>query len=301
MQSQKIKLLAFAEEFARKQGAPVNTIIKELLHYEILFALSESGAANNLTFQGGSALRLCHNGMRYSEDLDFASGYEIPDLPIENFSTILSEHLAETYDLVVKVNPHTKENKDDKVIVDRWKATISVPNPDKSIAQSQLINIEIASIPSYEPTFKRIAQNYKGLPEKFNQMMIAVESESEILADKIVALGARKYIKHRDIWDIKFLQDKGVNIDFNLVNKKLSDYGLDKKSFDEMLSNKLLMLGEQSIKDGFKNEMSRFTNRSIQNLFSRDVFIEEYMNASINAGNSFLLGAHQEKSKDDNG
>ncbi len=52
-------------------------------------------------------------------------------------------------------------------------------------------------------------------------MLIAVEKESEILADKIVALGAREYLKARDVWDIKFLRDKGVTLNQVLVHKKI--------------------------------------------------------------------------------
>ena len=36
-------------------------IEKELLHYDILFALDSKGFLDNLTFQGGTCLRLCYN------------------------------------------------------------------------------------------------------------------------------------------------------------------------------------------------------------------------------------------------
>ena len=49
-------------------------IEKELLHYDILFCLAQSGLLKNLIFQGGTSLRLCYNANRFSEDLDFAGG-----------------------------------------------------------------------------------------------------------------------------------------------------------------------------------------------------------------------------------
>jgi len=67
-------LLALSQQYAQQRRVPAAAIIKEILHYEILFALNESGAATKLTFQGGTALRLCYQGSRYSEDLDFAGG-----------------------------------------------------------------------------------------------------------------------------------------------------------------------------------------------------------------------------------
>ncbi|EOG5620081.1 nucleotidyl transferase AbiEii/AbiGii toxin family protein, partial [Proteus mirabilis] len=51
-----------------------SVIEKELLHYDILFALEKGGLLNKLTFQGGTSLRLCYGGNRFSEDLDFAGG-----------------------------------------------------------------------------------------------------------------------------------------------------------------------------------------------------------------------------------
>lgn len=49
-------------------------IEKELLHYDILFALDEAKLLDKLVFQGGTSLRLCRGANRYSEDLDFAGG-----------------------------------------------------------------------------------------------------------------------------------------------------------------------------------------------------------------------------------
>ncbi|HET6629122.1 MAG TPA: nucleotidyl transferase AbiEii/AbiGii toxin family protein, partial [Woeseiaceae bacterium] len=41
---------------------------KELLHYDILFALDTEGLLDPLTFQGGTSLRLCYGAQRFSED-----------------------------------------------------------------------------------------------------------------------------------------------------------------------------------------------------------------------------------------
>ena len=35
-------------------------IEKELLHYDLLFCLDQEGILDQLTFQGGTSLRLCH-------------------------------------------------------------------------------------------------------------------------------------------------------------------------------------------------------------------------------------------------
>jgi hypothetical protein len=56
-----------------------------------------------------------------------------------------------------------------------------------------------------------------------------VESEKEILADKIVALAARKWIKYRDVWDFKQLADRGLEPESGLVRDKAADYGMARR------------------------------------------------------------------------
>lgn len=47
-----------------------NVIEKEIFHHDILSALHQNGLLNDLTFIGGTSLRMCHGWNRLSEDLD---------------------------------------------------------------------------------------------------------------------------------------------------------------------------------------------------------------------------------------
>jgi len=51
-----------------------SVVVKELIHYDILWALDKKGILGQLTFHGGTALCLCFGASRLSEDLDFAGG-----------------------------------------------------------------------------------------------------------------------------------------------------------------------------------------------------------------------------------
>ena len=62
-----------AMEDSRLNGMQL-VIEKEILHYDILFALERGGFLEDLVFQGGTALRLCHGAPRFSEDIDFTGG-----------------------------------------------------------------------------------------------------------------------------------------------------------------------------------------------------------------------------------
>jgi predicted nucleotidyltransferase component of viral defense system len=64
-------------DFMIQRGIPgemEQNLIQEAIHLHLLSALSEAGILRHVVFQGGTALRLCYGGERYSEDLDFVCG-----------------------------------------------------------------------------------------------------------------------------------------------------------------------------------------------------------------------------------
>src|SRR5258708_4228685 len=65
------------ENFMRRQGIEAEmeqNLVEEAIHLHLLSAMSEAGILRHAVFQGGTALRLCYGGERYSEDLDFVCG-----------------------------------------------------------------------------------------------------------------------------------------------------------------------------------------------------------------------------------
>ena len=65
------------ENFIRRQGIDAEmeqNLVKEAIHLHLLSAMSDAGILRHAVFQGGTALRLCYAGERYSEDLDFVCG-----------------------------------------------------------------------------------------------------------------------------------------------------------------------------------------------------------------------------------
>ena len=76
-----------AARLGEAQLTPV--IEKEIVHYEIISSLKRNGLLQDITFQGGTSLRLCYGSQRYSEDLDFAAGEKFDSLPLAEFSRAL--------------------------------------------------------------------------------------------------------------------------------------------------------------------------------------------------------------------
>lgn len=100
-----IDLEELAGEIASKvDGAGLTPVIeKEIVHYEIIRSLGRNGLLQDITFQGGTSLRLCYGSQRYSEDLDFVAGDKFDSLPLDDFSRTLRCDLLRSYDTEVSV------------------------------------------------------------------------------------------------------------------------------------------------------------------------------------------------------
>jgi len=76
-------------------------IVKELLHYDMLFALHRSKLLDGLVFQGGTALRLVHGSQRLSEDLDFVGGKDFDGSSLAPIKKSLERFVGNRYGLDV--------------------------------------------------------------------------------------------------------------------------------------------------------------------------------------------------------
>ena len=76
------------------------TVEKELLHYDIMAALSQSGLLTKLTFQGGTCLRMAYGSQRLSEDLDFVGGVDFSPEDYKNLAQVLIDYFKPRYGLV---------------------------------------------------------------------------------------------------------------------------------------------------------------------------------------------------------
>ena len=104
-------------------------IAKELLHYDILFCLDKNRLLEQLTFQGGTALRLCYGAPRLSEDLDFAGGKNFVTADLMNIKDCLEDYIGARYGLEIAIKEPKEmtaipQNQDIKV--DKWQISITV-------------------------------------------------------------------------------------------------------------------------------------------------------------------------------
>lgn len=240
-------------------------IEKEILHYDIMFALDKSGLLGDLVFQGGTCLRLCYGSHRFSEDLDFVGGVSFANAQLQQIRECVMDHIGSRYGLEVYVkNP--KEMREEPTYqgleIDRWQVAV-VTNSGRSDLPTQKIKLEVANVPAHTRVLTNLDRNYNFLPDSYQDLLLPVETMNEILADKIVSLSAcQSYIRYRDIWDIRWLSQEGAKVDEKLVEKKIHDYR--SPNFLDALRT---MKDDVKIISGsatFKDEMSRFIDAKIR-------------------------------------
>lgn len=234
-------------------------IEKELLHYDILFCLEEKGLLDHLVFQGGTSLRLCRGGNRFSEDLDFAGGKDFSSTKLIEMKDCLQDYIGKRYGLEVTVKEPASLKEDaeySELNIDKWQISV-ITAPDRKDVPKQRIKIEVANIPAYTKEAVPLRVNYDFLPDGYEDTLIFTETLDEVMADKLVSLPAtQRYVRHRDIWDLSWLKQQGAIVQADLVQRKIADYRLtDYPSMLEMMINKLpgIVTGRD-----FKNEMKRF-------------------------------------------
>lgn len=236
-----------------------NVLEKEVLHHDIMLVLHKEGFLQHLTFIGGSSLRLCYNSNRLSEDLDFTAGFDFNPNKFNELATKLENHLQKKYNIKVKARTPQSST----LGTSTWKITLE-KYPDRKDLPSQKMHIDICALPSFDIEHRPIMDHYH-INSPMAGLPIAVQSMTEILADKMVAFAYReRRIKPRDIWDIVWLKQQGIEQHTDLITKKLNARNKEVIDFiDKLNKHQNLLQSDESIKSDFQHEMSRFLPREI--------------------------------------
>jgi predicted nucleotidyltransferase component of viral defense system len=235
--------------------SPLRIVVeKELLHHDILKALSQHQLLAGLTFTGGTCLRSCYGGIRLSEDLDFTGGSHFTRDQLSNLGQVLVESFQVKYGLTVKVSEPSKEQGN----VDTWKVKIET-RPEQPHLPAQRINIDICAIPSYEKQPMMLLNPY-GVDMGTSGLILQAQSREEIYADKILAFALRpNRIKHRDLWDIVWLHQQGLKPRWELIPQKLQDRHLSAQHFFTLFEERRQSLTHnKKLPLEFHQEIQRF-------------------------------------------
>ena len=227
---------------------------KELLHHDILREMSEAGLLAGLTFIGGTCLRACYGSQRLSEDLDFTGGRDFKKEDLAELARVLTDRLQTRYGLPVSVSEPIKTGGK----VSTWKLTLET-RPGQRHLPAQRIHLDICAIPSHDPR-PMMLRNLYGIDLGTSGLILQAQSREEILADKLIALAFRENrIKNRDLWDIGWLVQQGVELPVNLIPLKIRDHQHSDADFATALQERTTALKTQpAYRDDFVKEMRRF-------------------------------------------
>jgi predicted nucleotidyltransferase component of viral defense system len=227
---------------------------KELLHHDILREMSEAGLLIGLTFIGGTCLRACYGSARLSEDLDFTGGSDFKKSDLAELARVLTERLQTRYALPVSVSEPVKTGGN----VSTWKLTIET-RPGRRHLPAQRIHLDICAIPSHDPR-PMMLRNLYGIDLGTSGLILQAQSREEILADKIIALAFRENrIKNRDLWDIGWLTQQGIELPARLIPIKIRDHQRENAEFVTVLTGRTASLKtEPATREDFMKEMRRF-------------------------------------------
>ncbi len=227
---------------------------KELLHHDILREMSGAALLKGLTFIGGTCLRACYGSARLSEDLDFTGGTEFERDDLAELARVLTERLETRYGLPVRVSEPVKVGGK----VSTWKLTVET-RPEQRHLPAQRIHLDICAIPSHDPR-PMMLRNLYGIDLGTSGLILQAQSREEILADKIIALAFRENrIKNRDLWDIAWLTQQGIELQTQLIPLKIRDHQRQEAEFIDLLQERITALQTTSeTREDFMKEMRRF-------------------------------------------
>ena len=238
---------------------------KELLHYDLLFTLDKEKLLDHLTFQGGTSLRLCYGAPRFSEGLDFVGGHDFASDQLMAIKDCIEHYIGKRYELEVTVKTPSalkKQTEEEGINVDKWQVAV-VTAPEQKHLPKQRIKLEVANIPAYSREPRALQLNYDFLPEGYADTLIMTESLNEVMTDKLVSLvNCQRYVRHRDIWDLRWLKQQGATANMQWLANKLNDYGVT--NYIDKLDTMWQNLPEIIHGDAFKAEMTRFIPMGVQ-------------------------------------
>lgn len=272
-----------------------DVVEKEILHHDIMYALHKEGVLQQLVFIGGTSLRLCYNASRLSEDLDFTAGTDFEPSQLAGLEHRIQNHLEQKYGLNVSVRKPELTSSDTST----WKITIE-KHPGRPDIPSQKMHIDICSIPSFDSQHRPIIDHYQ-INSPMNGLPIPVQSMKEILADKMVAFAYReRRIKPRDIWDIVWLKQQGIEQAPELVLKKLEARGKLTEDFCEKVKKHVSLLENDPVtQNDFHQEMERFLPLDIAERTVHQKVFWSYLSSVISEEVEQLIRAFSQQEKND--
>jgi predicted nucleotidyltransferase component of viral defense system len=209
-------------------------VAREYFQLLLLKELYDKNFSEKIFFKGGTCIRLIYGGTRFSEDLDFS--VEMEEEEFEKEIRIFFKEMEGKYPLTFKER--------DTIAGKTYLATIKTD----FLEQKVYIKLDFSFREKVIKPSKEIIKDNQ-YPIIFRGYIYCL-SKDEILAEKIRALLNRK--KGRDIYDIWMLLELGVQLNEEIIEKKLGYYN------EEYKMEEVIKRIEDQSKDEFVSELRAF-------------------------------------------
>ncbi len=188
---------------------------KEKDYIEELFLSGLYGGRAGLAFKGGTALAKFYGSARFSDDLDFS-------VDMHDGINLLPKRINDVVDMVSSTYRTKVLRRNDTADILTYELSIMGPLYSMS-NRYQHLKIDIdkkARIYERTQTFRR-----NPVYADLKPYVAMVLNGREILAEKAMALLFRPNPKARDLYDLYFLIDRGVEVKTSLIDQKIREHG----------------------------------------------------------------------------
>ena len=201
--------------------------IAQLILLHQLYAQKES---RNLIFQGGTAIRWCHGGSRFSEDIDFVTSIspvgiqKILHIAVKGAEKLMIPHFGVGS---VKLNEKHARPGSMKCFVDfrpdGVREKISIKIEVEGLAMGEVPDTQNHVLSLMSSVAYLIAAGEFRVPRPHT--VIVAQTPMEILSDKVRALLERQYLKGRDFFDLWYLYSVlKTLVDVKIIERKFTLY-----------------------------------------------------------------------------
>ena len=255
----------------------------EIAQLILLNHLYAQTGSHELVFQGGTALRWCYGGSRFSEDLDFVttmSKTALDKLLLKAIRGAEREMLPHFGSGRLSVADKTTRDGSCKLLItwqpDAIRERIAIKLECEPLIGGTKLATErlvMSALPSV--SYLVMAGGFR-IPRP--NSVLVVETVSEILTDKVRALLERRYLKGRDLFDIWLLrQNLSAQLKRELIDRKLSCYLWPFKAA-RTLDFFIQESSETSLKEALEQDLSRFLSPAVMAVH-RDTSYRDFLEA----------------------
>jgi len=190
-------------------------IVREYLQIAILKSIYQSKYGQDLSFIGGTCLRICYDLKRYSEDLDFALDARTADYDFQSLVMRAKKDLA-----LRNIEADAKISEDKTVQKAFLKVTNVLETLGLSIVKGQKLHIKIEV--DTNPVNIKYGQRESFFVTRHNEIFPILKHDLETLfAGKVLAIMCRPYRRGRDFYDLIWYLNRKAKMNLAYLNEGL--------------------------------------------------------------------------------